>query len=64
MVKNLSCVSCGSLKRFPHTFTKYSEIHRRLGRGRLGSLVRHHGRFSPRGDARHALFLTAILSGL
>ena len=21
MVKNLSCVSCGSLKRFPHTFT-------------------------------------------
>ena len=21
MVKKLSCVSCGSLKRFPHTFT-------------------------------------------
>ena len=21
MVKTLSCVSCGSLKRFPHTFT-------------------------------------------
>ena len=24
MVKKLSCVSCGSLKRFPHTFTKLS----------------------------------------
>ena len=24
MVKNLSCVSCGSLKRFPHTFTNGS----------------------------------------
>ena len=22
MVKKLSCISCGSLKRFPHTFTK------------------------------------------
>ena len=24
MVKKLSCVSCGSLKRFPHTFTRYA----------------------------------------
>ena len=24
MVKKLSCVSCGSLKRFPHTFTSSS----------------------------------------
>ena len=24
MVKKLSCVSCGSLKRFPHTFTTLS----------------------------------------
>ena len=24
MVKKLSCVSCGSLKRFPHTFTSGS----------------------------------------
>ena len=24
MVKKLSCVSCGSLKRFPHTFTGIS----------------------------------------
>ena len=24
MVKKLSCVSCGSLKRFPHTFTIYT----------------------------------------
>ena len=23
MIKKLSCVSCGSLKRFPHTFTTY-----------------------------------------
>ena len=26
MVKNLSCVSCGSLKRFPHTFTTVSVV--------------------------------------
>ena len=26
MVKKLSCVSCGSLKRFPHTFTIISDI--------------------------------------
>ena len=26
MVKKLSCVSCGSLKRFPHTFTSLTEI--------------------------------------
>ena len=26
MVKKLSCVSCGSLKRFPHTFTSAGEI--------------------------------------
>ena len=26
MVKNLSCVSYGSLKRFPHTFTKGTSI--------------------------------------
>ena len=25
MIKNLSCVSCGSLKRFPHTFTTYTQ---------------------------------------
>ena len=32
MVKNLSCVSVGSMKRFPHTFTKvtYSTTHQRL----------------------------------
>ena len=27
MVKNLSCVSHGSLKRFPHTFTTHGHIH-------------------------------------
>ena len=26
MVKKLSCVSCGSLKRFPHTFTTVRTI--------------------------------------
>ena len=26
MFKNLSCVSCGSLKRFPHTFTTLIQI--------------------------------------
>ena len=26
MVKNLSCVSCGGLKRFPHTFTTDTHI--------------------------------------
>ena len=25
MVKKLSCVSCGSLKRFPHTFTNVGQ---------------------------------------
>ena len=39
---------------------QFTALYCRLGRGRLGSLVS----FSPRGDARHALFLTAILSGL
>ena len=39
MVKKLSCVSCGSLKRIPHTFTnrgriaKYSRVpNKRTGR--------------------------------
>ena len=27
MVKKLSCVSCGSLKRFPHTFTSAHALH-------------------------------------
>ena len=27
MVKKLSCVSCGSFKRFPHTFTSMSLPH-------------------------------------
>jgi hypothetical protein len=26
MVKKLSCVSCGSLKRFPHTFTTVNDV--------------------------------------
>ena len=26
MAKKLSCVSCGSLKRFPHTFTTQSPL--------------------------------------
>ena len=26
MAKKLSCVSCGSLKRFPHTFTTHTEL--------------------------------------
>ena len=26
MVKNLSCVSHGSLKRFPHTFTSLNSV--------------------------------------
>ena len=26
MVKKLSCVSCGSLKRFPHTFTTCNQL--------------------------------------
>ena len=26
MVKKLSCVSCGSLKRFPHTYTTVSYL--------------------------------------
>ena len=30
MVKKLSCVSCGSLKRFPHTFTTISDSYSRL----------------------------------
>ena len=31
MVKNLSCVSYGSLKRFPHTFTNVSEKSKAMG---------------------------------
>ena len=27
MVKKLSCVCCGSLKRFPHTFTSTTQGH-------------------------------------
>ena len=30
MVKNLSCVSYGSLKRFPHTFTTDSDKEKKL----------------------------------
>ena len=36
MVKKLSCVICGSLKRFPHTFTKCACAHAR--ESILGSL--------------------------
>ena len=31
MVKKLSCVSCGSLKRFPHTFTIATSIYVVMG---------------------------------
>ena len=30
MVKNLSCVSCGSLKRFPHTFTNVTHANMKV----------------------------------
>ena len=41
MVKKLSCVSCGSLKRFPHTFTTLSltSVHAQFDAIKDGSTI-------------------------
>ena len=38
MVKKLSCGSCGSLKRFPHTFTRLAVTLYARARGHCASL--------------------------